>query len=80
MTKTNITKTPFEIIYGENPRIIGSFSEFRHIAYVTNREKIKVNMKNKTYKAIMVGYTENHTRDTYKIYNPGKKGNHEYIY
>ena len=27
-------------------------------------------MKDKTYKAIMVGYSDNHTRDTYKLYNP----------
>ena len=26
-------------------------------------------MKDKTYKAIMVGYTENHTHDTYQLYN-----------
>ena len=27
-------------------------------------------MTYKTYKAIIVGYAENHTRDIYKLYNP----------
>ena len=26
-------------------------------------------MKDKTYKTIMVGYSDNHTRDTYRLYN-----------
>ena len=30
-------------------------------------------MKDKTYNAFMVGYTENHTRDTHKLYNPETK-------
>ena len=30
-------------------------------------------MKNKTYKATIVGYAKNHTRDTYKLYNPETK-------
>ena len=33
------------------------------------REKIKGQKKEKTYKAIMVWYTENHNRDKYKLYN-----------
>ena len=32
-------------------------------------EKIKDN----AYKDIVVGYTDNHTRDTYKFYNPATK-------
>ena len=30
-------------------------------------------MTDKTFKAIMVGYANNHTRDTYKLYNPETK-------
>ena len=30
-------------------------------------------MTDKTFKAIMVGYTENNMRDTYKLYNPDIK-------
>ena len=36
--------------------------------YVTKREDIKKQMKDKTYKAIIVGYEYNHTRDTYNFY------------
>ena len=35
------TKIPFEIFYGEKPKIIGYFSEFGRIAYVTKKENIK---------------------------------------
>ena len=54
-------------------KIIGSFSEFGLIEYVTKREQIKKQMDYKTYKAIMVGYADNHTRDTYKLYNTKTK-------
>ena len=30
-------------------------------------------MKGSTYKVIMVVYSENHARDTYKLYNPETK-------
>ena len=49
--------------------IAGSLSDFGRIAYVTKREKIKKHIRDKTYKVIMVGYADNHTRDTYKFYN-----------
>ena len=61
------TKIPFEIFYGEKLKIIGLLSEFLRITYITNRENIKIHMKDKTYKSIMVGYAENHTRGTYKL-------------
>ena len=35
MANTGITKSPFEIFYGEKQEIIGSFSEFGRIAYST---------------------------------------------
>ena len=56
--------------YGENPKIIGLFSEFGRIAYVTMRKIIREQIKDKTLKAIIVGYAENHICDMYKIYNP----------
>ena len=43
--------------HGENPNIIGSFSEFGRIAYVTKSEKIRGKMKDNIFKVIMVGYT-----------------------
>ena len=55
METTGSTKSPFENFYGEKKEIIGSFSEFVANTYVTEREKIKIQMTEKTHKAIMVG-------------------------
>ena len=61
------TKIPFETFYGEKPNIIGSFSWFGRIAYITKWDKLNRQMTYKTYQSIMVGYAENNTRDTYKL-------------
>ena len=73
MATTGSTTSLFEKFYGENPKIIGLFSEFGRIGYVTKRDKFKKQMADKTSNAIMVGYSDNHTRDTYKLYNPETK-------
>ena len=67
MAATGSTTSPFEIFYGEKPKIIDSFSEFGRIGYVTKRDTFKNQITDKTFKAVMVGYSENHTRDTYKF-------------
>ena len=36
-TKTCSTTSPFEHFYGEKPMIIGQFSEFRRIGYITKQ-------------------------------------------
>ena len=58
------TKSSFGNSYGENPKIIGSFSEFGRIAYVTKRDKFNKKITDKTFKANMVGYACNNNRDT----------------
>ena len=70
MATTVSTKSPFEILYGEKLNIIGSFSEFGRIAYVTKKENVKKYINYKTYKAIMVVYADNRARDTYKLCIP----------
>ena len=67
------TNSPFENFHGEKPNIIGSFSWFGRITYVTKWGKLKKEMEDNTEKAIMVGYTDNHTRDTNKLYNTDTK-------
>ena len=64
MDNTGITNIPFINFYRDRPKIIALFSEFGRIAYVTKWEKLKKKMIDKTYKAIMVGYADNNTRDT----------------
>ena len=73
MATTGSTKSPFEKFYGDKPKIIGSFSYSGCIAYVTKSDKIMKLITDKTYKASMVGYAENHTRDTFKLHNPETK-------
>ena len=73
MVTTGITNSPFGFFYEEKAKIIYSFLEFGRIAYVTKRDKIKKKIMEKTYKAIMVGYPDNHKRDTYYMYNPETK-------
>ena len=51
--------------------IVVSFSESGCIAYVPKRENIKGYMNYNKYKAMMVVYAENHTRNNHKLYNPG---------
>ena len=63
MDTTGSTTSPFENFEGEKPKIIGSFSEFGSIVYITKWGKFKKKMTDKTFKAIMVGYAENNTRD-----------------
>ena len=70
MATTGSSTSPFKKIYGEKTKIIGLFSEFGRIRYVTKREKFKKQMTDKKIKAIMVGCAKNHTRETYKLYNP----------
>ena len=73
MASEDSTTSSFETFYGEKPKIIGSFSEFGRIGYVTKREKFNNQMMEKTFKSIMVGNAENHTRDMYTLYNPETK-------
>ena len=70
MATTVSTTNPFENSYEEKPKIIGSFSEFGRIGYVAKRDKFKKQITDNTFKEIMVVYADNHTRDTYKLYNP----------
>ena len=72
MATTGIMNISLEFLW-RKPNIVGSFSEFGHIAYVKKRENIKRQTKDKTYKEIIVGYDENQTRDTYKLYNKETK-------
>ena len=63
METTYSKKSWFVIFYVEKPKIIGLFSEYGCVVYITKRENIKRQIKCKIYKAIMVGYYENLTRD-----------------
>ena len=69
ISTTFITEIPFEYFHEEKPNIIDLFSAFVLIKYFIKRDNINNQMTYKTYKSIMIGYADNHTRDTYKLYN-----------
>ena len=74
METAGSTNIPFENFHREKPKIIGLFSEFGCIAYVTNTGKIKRQMRYKNYKELMVGCADNHTRDTCKFKRQRPRG------
>ena len=47
MATMGSTTSPFKNFYGEKPKIIGSFSDFGRIGYVTKRENFKKQMTEK---------------------------------
>ena len=51
-----VRKSHLEFFNGEKPRKICLFSEFGCITYVKNKEIIRGEMKDNTFKAKMVGY------------------------
>ena len=73
MDTTGSTKSTSGNFHEEKPKIIVLLSDFGRIAYITKIEKIKKHMTEKTHMTIMVGYTDNHTRDTHKMYNTKTK-------
>ena len=58
-----------KFFYGKKPKIVRLFSEFGRIAYITKRDEINKQITDKAYKAIMVGYADNHRIDRYKFHD-----------
>ena len=73
MATIGSTTSPLEIIYGEKPKIVGLFLGFGRIGYITKQEKFRKQITDKTFKVIMVVYSDKRMRDTYKLYNPEAK-------
>jgi len=44
--------------------------EFGQIGYVTTRKQIKKKWTDKSVKCLMVGYADDHSGDTYQMYDP----------
>ena len=71
MTTANRNNLSPDSMFGEiNTRIAGHLIQFGRIGYVTDRTKIKGKMKPRSYKGIMIGYAEDHSPDTYILFNP----------
>jgi hypothetical protein len=66
-------KSPYELFTGKQSKLYGRLVEFGRIGQVPIRAKFKGKWKEKSYRAIMVGYAKNHSADTYRLYNPIRK-------
>jgi hypothetical protein len=54
-------------------KILSCLQPFGRIAYVTDRKAIKGKMDSRATKCVFVGYSADHSGDTYKFYNPATK-------
>jgi hypothetical protein len=61
-------------MFGEASHIRPShLIQFGRIGYITNRVKFQKKWVDKTTKCILVGYADDHSPDTYRMYNPDTK-------
>jgi hypothetical protein len=66
-------RSPYELFTGQQSKLYGKLVKFSRIGQVPLRKQIFMGKwKEKSYKAIMVGYEKNHSADTYTLYNPEK--------
>jgi hypothetical protein len=64
-------KCPYEKFHGKEPKLNPKhLIEFGRIGYVTDRDKMKAKKRPKSKKMIMVGYADNHSPDTYRMFDP----------
>ena len=64
------TKSAYEMFYGKPSPILPHLVQFGRIGFVTDRTSIKKKWTSKAQKCIMVGYAEQHSGDTYRMFNP----------
>ena len=66
-------ESPYFMLWGKPSPRLRKLVEFGRIGYVAVRTKIKRKMAPKAFKAIMVGYSMQHSSDTYRMFNPNTK-------
>ena len=70
------TNDPYTLWYGvdgRKNRILDHLQPFGRVAYITNRSKLRAKLDPKSVKCVFVGYSDDHSGDTYKFYNPATK-------
>ena len=65
-------KCPDWLWYGTQPTIYRHLVQFGRIGYVTRRGKT-AKLQQKALKCVMIGYSDNHSGDTYRLFNPNTK-------
>jgi hypothetical protein len=76
LPKKGASDDPYTLWYGaegKKNRILDYLQPFGRVAYITNRSKLKAKLDPKSFKCIFVGYSDDHSGDTYKFYNPATK-------
>ena len=76
LLRPGLALDPHRAWYGKDAvpnRIIGHLQPFGRIAYVTNRDKLKVKLDARVKKCVFVGYAQDHSGDTYKFYDTATK-------
>ena len=63
------SKCPYELLFGCKPRLNSTLKAFGEIGVVTTKDKIQGKLKNRGTPCMFVGYTENHSRDVYRMLN-----------
>jgi hypothetical protein len=70
-----IFKSPFELLYGENPILHNNLKMFGDVGVVTTKERIQAKLSNRGTTCMFVGYTEHHSRDVYNAQLNNKRNN-----
>jgi hypothetical protein len=66
-------KSAYELVHNKKPKLIAYAVQFGQIGIQTLRQKFKQKWKERGEKVLMVGYTADHSSDTYRVYDPGRK-------
>ena len=61
---------PYEKFYRKKPLDIKYLRRFGEIGILANRKKLKAKSEDRGTKCYFVGYADDHTPDTYRMYNP----------
>jgi hypothetical protein len=62
-------KNPFELLFGEKPILHDKLTIFGEVGVVTTKDKIQAKLTNRGTSCIFVGYSENHSRNVYRMLN-----------
>jgi hypothetical protein len=62
-------KSPIELLYAEKRILHDNLKMFGEVEVVPTKERIQAKLSNRGTTCLFVGYTENHSRDVYRILN-----------
>jgi hypothetical protein len=69
MSTKSSFKSPFELLYGEKPKLHNNPKMFGEVGVVTTKKRIQAKLSNRGTTCMFFGYTEHHSRDVYRMLN-----------